>query len=254
MSEREIILCHGAEDLARKAADRWIACARTAIAASGRFAVALSGGSTPKTLYALLATPEFRERIEWDRAHLFWGDERCVPPDHAESNFRMTREALLSKITIAPENVHRMAGEKDPANAAAEYEQELRNFFQTKDAAPRFDLILLGLGEDGHTASLFPGGAALQENTRWVATSYVERLRAYRLTLTLPVINAAAQVSFLVAGESKSAIVKALLGNGSNPSQYPAGQVRPATGKLTWFVTQDAATDIRSIEVRVVRD
>jgi 6-phosphogluconolactonase len=137
-----------------------------------------------------------------------------------------------------------MAGEKDPDRAAAEYEQELRNFFQTTDPAPTFDLVLLGLGEDGHTASLFPGSAVLNETNRWVATAYVERLHAHRLTLTLPVINAAKQVSFLVAGASKSAILKPLLGKESNPTRYPAGQVRPVTGELTWFVTQDAATGI----------
>jgi len=247
MSEREIILCRDAGDLARKAAAQWIALGAAAIAASGRFAVALSGGSTPKVLYSLLAAPEFRARIDWRRVHLFWGDERCVPPEHAESNYRLVREALLSKIDLAPENIHRMAGEKDPATAAAEYEHLLRNFFLGKTAAPRFDLVLLGLGEDGHTASLFPGSTALKETERWVATSYVERLRAQRLTLTLPVLNAAAQVSFLVAGESKSAIVKALLGNDSISSQYPAGQVRPMTGKLTWFISQDAAAGIASI-------
>jgi 6-phosphogluconolactonase len=243
MNEREIILCRDADDLAHKAAEQWITIAAAAITASGRFAVALSGGSTPKILYSLLATPEFRKRIEWNHVHLFWGDERCVPPDHAESNFRMVREALLSKIDLAPENIHRMSGEKDPATAAVEYEHQLRNFFLGKTAAPRFDLVLLGLGEDGHTASLFPGSTALKETERWVATSYVERLHAHRLTLTLPVINAAAQVSFLVAGESKSAIVEALLGNDSHPPEYPADQVRPMTGKLTWFVTQDAATE-----------
>ena len=247
MNEREIILCSDADELARKAAEQWIALAATAIAASGRFAVALSGGSTPKILYSLLATAEYRGRIDWERVHLFWGDERCVPPDHAESNFRMVREALLNKIDLAPENIHRMSGEKDPATAAVEYEHKLRNFFLGKTAAPRFDLVLLGLGEDGHTASLFPGSTALQETARWVATSYVARLHAHRLTLTLPVINAAAQVSFLVAGESKSAIVKALLGNESRPSQYPAGQVSPVSGKLTWLVTQDAAAGIPSI-------
>ena len=146
-----------------KAAEQWVNLARQAIARSGRFTVALSGGSTPKVLYSLLASPEYRERIDWLHVHLFWGDERCVPPDHPESNYRMVQEALLSKIQIPPENIHRMAGEKDPQTAAVEYEQELRDFFQTKDAAPRFDLILLGLGEDGHTASLFPGTPAPDE-------------------------------------------------------------------------------------------
>ncbi len=243
MSDREIILCRDAGELARKAAEQWIALAKAAIAASGRFAVALSGGSTPKILYALLATPEYRERIGWARVHLFWGDERCVPPDHAESNFRMTREALLSKIEIPPGNIHRIAGEQDPAAAAAEYERQLRDFFQTRAAAPRFDLILLGLGEDGHTASLFPGSTALQETSRWVATSYVERLRAHRLTLTLPVINAAAQVAFLISGESKKSIVREMAGSDSASANYPAAQVRPKNGRLVWFITADAVDD-----------
>ena len=244
MPEREIIICRDADELARKAAAQWVALAAATIESRGRFTVALSGGSTPKTLYSLLATAEFREKIHWNHVHLFWGDERCVPPDHRESNYRMVHEVLLSKVQIAPDQIHRMAGEQDPDTGAADYEQELRNFFQTTDPAPRFDLVLLGLGEDGHTASLFPGSAALNETTRWVATSYVERLHAHRLTLTLPVIDAAAQVSFLVAGQSKSAIVKALLGKESNSTQYPAGRVRPVTGELTWFVTQDAAAGI----------
>ena len=167
-----------------------------------------------------------------------------MPPDHPESNYRMVREALLSRIEIPPENIHRMAGEKDPTAGAAEYEQEIRKFFQTSGAAPRFDLVLLGLGEDGHTASLFPGTPAPDETHKLVTTVYVERLKAHRLTITLPVINAAPQVSFLVAGEDKSAIVKALLGQGSNPAQYPAGQVRPANGGLSWFITRDAAGGI----------
>ena len=244
MADREIILCGDAAELAQKAAEQWVVLAQQAIANSERFTVALSGGSTPKTLYSLLASPEYRGRVDWLRVHLFWGDERCVPPDHPESNYRMVREALLSRIQIPPENIHRMAGEKDPAAGAAEYEQELHNFFQTNGAAPHFDLGLLGLGEDGHTASLFPGTPAPDETHKLVTTVYVERLNAHRLTITLPVINAGAQVSFLVAGESKSAIVKAILGKDSKPSQYPAGQVNPVTGKLTWFVTEDAAAGI----------
>jgi 6-phosphogluconolactonase len=247
VTEPTIIICRDANDLAQQAAAQFVSLAAAAIQSRGCFTVALSGGSTPKTLYSLLATPEFRERIVWNRAHLFWGDERCVPPDHPESNYRMVHEALLSKIEIPPENVHRMAGEKDSDSAAADYEQELSDFFRTTDPASGFDLVLLGLGEDGHTASLFPGSTALKETTRWVATAYVERLHTHRLTLTLPVINAAAQVSFLIAGESKSAIVKALLGKDSNPARYPAGLVRPVSGELTWFVTQDAATGLTSL-------
>ena len=247
MADRGIILCGDAAELAQKAAEQWVVLTQQAIARSGRFAVALSGGSTPKTLYSLLASPEYRGRVDWLRVHLFWGDERCVPPDHAESNYRMVQEALLSKIKIPPENVYRMTGEKEPAQAASEYENELRTFFQLKPGqVPQFDLILLGLGDDGHTASLFPGTAPLNEKQRLVTTVYVERLKAHRLTLTLPVINAGAQVSFLVSGESKSAIVKALLGGDSGATQYPAGRITPVNGKLAWFITQDAAAGIGS--------
>jgi 6-phosphogluconolactonase len=194
----------------------------------------------------LLASPDYRERVDWSRVHLFWGDERCVPPDHPESNFRMVREALLAKIQIPVGNVHRMAGEIAPQEAAVDYENELRRFFQAAvNAVPRFDLILLGLGEDGHTASLFPGSAALNEHNRLVATVYVQRLKAHRLTLTLPVTNAAAQVTFLIAGQSKSAIVQKLLWVDSGGAELPAGKVRPANGHVvTWLVTQDAAAEL----------
>ncbi len=240
MSKGEIVVCRDAGELNRKAAEQFVALARGAQAAKGRFAVALSGGSTPKALYALLARGEYRSRIDWSRLHLFWGDERCVPPDHPESNFGMVYESLLSGVKIPSENVHRMAGEKEPKIAAAEYEAELRKFFNPT-GLPGFDLILLGLGEDGHTASLFPGSAAVEEKKRWVATVYVETLKAHRLTFTLPVINAAAQVTFLVTGESKRAIVKQLLGREADSSNLPAARVSPANGKLTWLITKDAA-------------
>ena len=205
--------------------------------------MAISGGSTPKALYALLASKEYRDRIDWLHVHLFWGDERCVPPDHPESNFRMVQESLLSRVKIPPENVHRMAGEKESEAAAADYENELRKFF-IATGSPRFDLILLGLGEDGHTASLFPGSAAVKENQRWVAPVYVERFKAYRLTLTLPVINAAAQVTFLVSGENKRNIVRQLLGEDIDSSNFPAAKVSTANGKLTWLITQDAMAEL----------
>jgi len=240
VTKPEIIICHDADDLSRKAAEQFAASAKAAVSARGRFSVALSGGSTPKALYALLATDEFRSQLPWPQVHLFWGDERCVPPDDTESNFRMVGEALLSKITIPSENIHRMAGEKTPADGAVDYQTQLQEFFHLADGEwPRFDLVLLGLGEDGHTASLFPGSAALSERQRWVATSYVERLHAHRLTLTLPVINHAAQISFLVSGASKAPMVEAVLRAGND--SLPAARIQPADGQVTWFVTQDAA-------------
>ena len=243
MTNREIIICRDTGELSRKAAEQFVALARQAIAAHGRFCVALSGGSTPKALYSMLATAEFNLQLAWRQIHLFWGDERCVAPDHAESNFRMVKESLLSKIVIPAENVHRMIGEFEPAVAAAAYETELRQFFLlSPEQLPRFDLVLLGLGEDGHTASLFPGSSALNETRRLVATTYVEKLNAHRLSLTFPVINNAAQIAFLVAGESKSAIVKEILT--SEKCDYPAARIWPENGQLIWFVTQDAASDL----------
>jgi 6-phosphogluconolactonase len=243
--EREVIVCRDAAELSRKAAEQFIALAGEASSRFGRFAVALSGGSTPKALYSLLASPEYKTRLDWDRVHLFWGDERCVSPDHQDSNYRMVREALLGKIDLPDGNIHRMAGERDPAAAAIDYENELRAFFQSMgNATPRFDLILLGIGEDGHTASLFPGSTALNEQERLVATTYVERLKGHRLTLTLPVINAAAQVTFLVAGQSKATIIKEILGKGPFRGNYPAAHVAPSSGRLAWLVTADAAPAI----------
>ena len=241
MTNREIIICRDIGQLSRKAAERWVALARQAIAARGHCAIALSGGSTPKALYSMLATAEFNLQLPWRQIHLFWGDERCVAPDHAESNFRMVKEALLSKIPIPAENVHRMRGEFEAVAAASAYETELRQFFlPSPGQLPRFDLILLGLGEDGHTASLFPHSSALNEMERWVATTYVEKLGGHRLTLTFPVINNAAQIAFLVAGASKAAIVKEIL-TSEKGGDYPAARIRPGDGQLIWFVTQDAA-------------
>jgi 6-phosphogluconolactonase len=248
VTKPDIIICRDADELAHKAAEQFIALANDAVTRSGRFTVALSGGSTPRALYSLLASADYRGQINWRCVHLFWGDERCVPPDHTESNYRMVHEALLSKIQMPPENIHRMTGEKEPRLAASEYADELRRFFQLSPGQlPRFDLILLGLGEDGHTASLFPGTDALRDKEHLVATAYVERLKAHRLTITLPVINAGAQVSFLVSGESKSAIVRALLGPDPDTTQYPAGKVVPANGKLVWFITQDAGSGLVAV-------
>jgi 6-phosphogluconolactonase len=241
----EIIICLDAAELNRKAAERFVVLAIEASASSGRFTVALSGGSTPRAMYSLLATSGFAERIPWPKVHLFWGDERCVPPDHPDSNYRMVRESLLSKISIPSENVHRMAGEKDPKMAAADYEEQLITFFRLSEGAPpRFDLILLGLGEDGHTASLFPESDALNETQRLVATTYLPKLNAHRLTLTLPVLNESAEIYFLVAGKNKAAIVKELLGTDPTIAKFPAQRIQPADGALTWFITRDAAAEL----------
>ena len=242
----QVTICRDAEHLYRVAAAQFVTLARAAAQAAGRFTVALSGGSTPKSLYTLLATPEYRQQMPWSRIHLFWGDERCVPPDHPESNYRMVQETLLTRINIPQRNVHRMAGEKNPEIAAAEYEQELSNFFQLSEGGtPCFDLILLGLGEDGHTASLFPGSEAVEDMKHLVTTVYVEKLGSHRLTLTLPVLNNGAQIVFLVSGKSKAAILREILGATFASSTPPAAKIQPVNGQLTWLVTQDAAGDVQ---------
>lgn len=248
MAERRIISCRDGADLSERAAEEFVRLARQAIQLAGRFTVALSGGSTPKALYTLLAAPGFAQRISWNRAHLFWGDERCVPPDHPESNYRMVEETLISKIQIPRENVHRMAGEKTPQIAALECDAELKRFFELADGAlPFFDLILLGLGEDGHTASLFPGSAALNDQEHLVAAVYVDKMNTYRLMLTLLVLNAGKEVVFLVAGANKAAIVKELLGGQASEMNYPAARIQPREGRLTWMITADAAPEQNAI-------
>jgi 6-phosphogluconolactonase len=230
--------------LAEAAAERFVALAAEAIARYGRFAVALSGGSTPRAMYARLAVPDEAMRIEWDRVHVFFGDERCVPPENPDSNYHMVREALLNRVPIPRHCVHRIRGEIDPQEAAHEYEAAVGRFFAARaDAAargrPRFDLILLGLGEDGHTASLFPGSPALQEKWRWVVAAHAEHLGQWRVTLTPAVINAAANVVFLVSGEAKRERLWEVLEGAYRPEELPAQVVSPTDGALLWMV--DAA-------------
>ena len=240
MHDGEIIVGKDIEDLNRRAADEFVQLARGSVEAAGRFAVALSGGATPRALYSLLATPEFCSQVPWTEAHFFWGDERCAPPDHPDSNYRMAFESLLCKVPVPEQNIHRIEGEEEPEVAAAKYETVLRDLFSLSGAArPRFDLIFLGLGDDGHTASLFPGSEALQETKRLVAAVYVEKLKAHRVTLTLPVLNHAANIFFLVAGESKEAILRDVLRRKSK--NLPARQISPPNGRLTWFVDRAAA-------------
>lgn len=224
--------------LAEYAAELLIQNAQASIAARGNFTVALSGGSTPRALYTRLAA-EFSMRIDWNSVHLFWGDERCVPPDHADSNYRMTRESL--RVPIPKENIHRIHGELTPELAAEEYENQLRSFFTE---TPRFDLILLGMGDDGHTASLFPDSPALKESTRW-AIPVEHRVPpppfVPRVTLTLPVINNAQEVVFLVTGSGKAPRVSEILGNASPSAELPARAVHPINGKLSWLLDTSAA-------------
>lgn len=242
----EILICRDSAEVSQRVAELFVQLATEAVSSSGRFAVALSGGTTPKALYALLASDQFRPRVPWSNVHLLWGDERCVPPDHHESNYRMTREALLDKISIPEANVHRMPVEQEDHNRAAdEYEQTLREFFGLGAGKwPRFDLILLGMGEDGHTASLFPGTAALDVADRWVVANYVEKLKAHRLTLTASVINRAANIVFLISGASKAAVLKEVLEGEYQPHRLPSQLIQPVAGKLLFIIDREAAREL----------
>ena len=240
-AQPEIRILQTAPDLFEAAAAEFAARASEAVRVNGRFTVALSGGSTPKTLYSLLAT---KTAIPWDKIDFFWGDERHVPPDQPESNYRMADEALLSKIPTPPENIFRIhAEEKDAAAAALQYEQALKTFFHLAPGQfPRFDLILLGTGPDGHTASLFPGTAALNENQRLVISNWVPKFNTHRITFTFPVLNAAACVMFLASGADKAPILHEILENSA--ANLPSQKVQPVNGKLIWLVDEPAASTL----------
>lgn len=237
-AQPEIRILKTAAELFEAAAAEFAAQANQAVRDNGRFAVALSGGSTPKALYSLLAT---KSNVPWDKICFFWGDERHVPPDHPESNYRMANEALLSKVPVRPENVFRIhAEEKEAAAAALQYEQALRGFFHLSPGQfPRFDLVLLGTGPDGHTASLFPGTAALNETQRLVVANWVPKFNTHRITFSFPVLNAAACVMFLASGPDKAAILHQVLENSA--ADLPAQKVQPTDGQLIWLLDQAAA-------------
>ncbi len=233
-----VLVHENKEELAEAAARDFARRAEEAIGASSHFAVALAGGSTPEATYERLAR-DYADRLDWDRVHVFFGDERTVPPDHEDSNYRMARESLLSRVAVG--SVHRMRGEMPPAQAAESYEEELREFFGEPDEPPSFDLILLGIGEDGHTASLFPETSALEVHDRWVVANPVLKLETIRLTLTVPVINASRAVNFLVAGESKAGALKEVLEGDADPREHPAKLVDPKGGDLSWMLDRAAA-------------
>ena len=233
------------QDLFQAAAEEVIRSATDAVAQRGRFTIALSGGSTPRNLYTLIAA-NASASLPWDRMFFFWSDERHVPPDDPESNYGMARDTLLSKVAIPPANIFPIPAENPDASAAAEiYEQTLRKFFaEGPGEFPRFDLILLGMGPDGHTASLFPETSALQAKSRLVVANWVEKLKASRITFTLPVLNAARCVAFLVSGADKAAVLHEVLEGDGPAEKYPSKLVRPSEGKLIWFVDRAAASEL----------
>jgi len=231
----------------RALADQIVQISERAIGTRGRFTIALSGGETPRILYRLLATEEYTSRIEFMSWHVFFGDERCVPPDNDESNYHMARQSFLDHVPIPVGNIHRMHGEIEPDLAARAYEDLLRDFFTRRgETRPRFDLVLLGMGAEGHTASLFHGSPALAVEDRWVMAPYVEPLGTHRLTLTAKAINAAARIFFLVGGSAKAeALARAIRPPASADEALPVHAIHP-DGELRWYVDQSAARRLRS--------
>lgn len=252
-AEAQIRVYKDGDELALKAARYFARMADQYVVGCGRFTVALSGGSTPKSMFALLAKTPFFETVPWSSIYFFWGDERHVPPTDADSNYRMTREALLAKVPVPEANIFRIPSENDDAaKAAAVYGETLRTFFLDIPAAsrgtaplsmfPRFDLVFLGMGPDGHTASLFPETAALENDSDLVVANYVEKFDTYRITLTKPVINNARNVTFLVSGADKAPALKEVLEGAAQPRLYPSQLIRPARGTLLWMVDEAAAS------------
>ena len=230
--------------LAKEAAERCAHIAQEAVARAGRFTIALSGGSTPKLLYSLLAAEPYSTSLPWRKTHVFWGDERAVPPGDHNSNFGMAKATLLDRVPIPADRVHRMQAERDDLDLMArEYEAEIARSFGVPPGAepPAFDLILLGLGSDGHTASLFPHTQAIRENARWVVRNHVPTLKTDRVTLTAPILNRGATVLFLVAGAEKAPALLAVLEGPTDPERLPAQLIQPTSGRLMWLVDRAAA-------------
>lgn len=249
----DIEVVDGPAELAGAAAGVFTAAARNAVEGRGVFTVALSGGSTPLGLFHALSSDEFRDRVPWSGVHLFWGDERCVPPDDRESNFRGAKENLIDRVDVPEGNVHRIKGELQPAKAAAAYESEVLDFFRERKLplsgdtlrVPVLDMVILGLGTDGHTLSLFPGTRALAEEKRLVVDNYVEGLGAWRVTMTLVLVNRAAEVVFLVSGKEKAgALVRAFSAAEEGAAGPPASRVRPPGGRMRWIVDAAAAAGL----------
>lgn len=252
-SNAQVRVYRDPEELALKAARLFARLADQYVIGCGRFTVALSGGSTPKAMFSVLATEPFLDTVPWTSIYFFWGDERCVPPDHPDSNYRMTSETLLSKVPVPPANVFRIPAElPDPDRAAEEYTATLTQFFLAGPGAnrtgtaplsnvPRFDLVFLGMGPDGHTASLFPHTAALESAEQIAVANYVEKFKTHRITLTAATINNARNVTFLAAGQDKAETLRSVLEGSHQPELYPSQLIRPRNGTLLWLVDEAAA-------------
>lgn len=228
-----------AEELSKAAAELFVESAASAIEKKGKFLVSLSGGSTPKRAFEILAQPEFKEQVQWDKVHIFWGDERCVPFIHPDSNAGMTFKALLDHVSVPSEQIHLIKGDIPPHDAALIYNELLKKLF--KDEETTFDLVFLGMGADGHTASLFPHTPVLEEVSHFAKEVYLEELGKFRITITKNVINKAARVAFLIAGENKAEVLKEVMYGERNYKQYPSQLIKPENGELIWLVDKAAA-------------
>jgi 6-phosphogluconolactonase len=245
MADRHILIKENAPALNEAAADLFLQIAQQAIDEHRNFSVSLSGGSTPRSLYSLLASEKYRSAIDWTLVSFFVGDERNVPPESQESNYRMAHDALLGPLRIAAKQVHRWKTElPNLGDAAMNYESDLRDYLDRSRRG--LDLVLLGLGDDAHTASLFPHSAALHERERLAVVNWIEKLKTDRLTMTFPIINNALNVVFLVSGRSKAAAVARVLEGEHDPDQYPAQSVYPDNGRLYWLLDNDAAADLQN--------
>ena len=244
---RRILVCQTPEDLFEAATQFVVQFLASKSDRDNLHSVALSGGSTPQRLFSRLAAEPYRSQVDWSSIRIFWGDERGVPPDHADSNYRMAKESLLDCVPILPHHVFRMEGERPAQEAAARYESALQQAFSGEKTGrfPCFDLMLLGMGPDGHTASLFPETAVLSEREQWVAAPWVEKFKTHRITLTPPVINAAKQVLFVVGGSDKDVAIEAVLEGESQPNRYPAQLVDPVQGDLVWLLDREAARRLK---------
>jgi 6-phosphogluconolactonase len=245
VANRKVELFADGMEIAQRAADEVVRIASEAAAARGAFTIALSGGSTPKVLYALLAeNPALRNSLPWDKMKVFFGDERHVGPGRADSNFQMASDTILSKVPLQPEQIHRIKGEyPDTAQAAVEYEATIQREFALQTGEfPRFDLVLLGMGSEGHTLSLFPGTKALHETERIVTRNWVGKLYTERITLTAPAANNAANIIFMITGADKACALKAVLEGPHEPEQLPAQMIQPSNGKLSWLADQAAGS------------
>jgi 6-phosphogluconolactonase len=241
------------EALSRRAADLFVKASQKVLSKRNLFSAVLSGGSTPKRFYALLGSSPYRDQIGWSAVHIFWADERCVPKDREESNFRLAFETFLSKVPLSAENIHRIKGEDDPVRAAREYEGEMKRvMIRGISRWPEFDLVILGVGEDGHTASLFPGSPLLKETQKLAAPVFLEGAKLNRVTLTLPVLNHASRILFLATGDSKAAVLSEILGKGGKRDRFPAGKVNPylekGKGKVIWLIDRAAAGKLRECD------